>query len=81
MSCLSCSSHNQAKFSVEMNFHFTGLKNIDKPSVWLFPEALVCLNCGFSQFSVPTIELALLAEGRANRADSFAETRGHWQAS
>ena len=63
MSCLSCPSHKQVKFSAEMNIHFTGLKNIDKPGVWLFPEVLVCLDCGSSQFSVPSIELALLAEG------------------
>lgn len=63
MSCLSCASRNQLKLSVEMNMHFPGLRNLDKPSVWLFPDVFVCLDCGCSQFSVPTAELALVAEG------------------
>jgi hypothetical protein len=39
----------------------TGLANLNRPSVWVFPELLVCLNCGFSPFMVPTAELAQLA--------------------
>jgi hypothetical protein len=43
-----------------MIIHFTGLKNVDKPGVWLFPKFLVCLDCGFAHFNVPATELALL---------------------
>lgn len=74
MSCLSCAPGNQAKFTAEMNIHFSGLNNIDKPSVWVFPKVLVCLHCGSSQFSVPTSELALLAEGTSKEKDPM------WQA-
>ncbi len=61
--CSSCGSSNQAKFTAEMLVHFEGLKNLDKPGVWLFPELLVCLECGFAQATIPAYELAQLAAG------------------
>jgi len=61
--CKSCGSVNQSKFSGKMGIHFPGLKNIDKPVVWIFPELVVCLNCGTAQFAVPEAELRLLAKG------------------
>jgi hypothetical protein len=61
MSCLSCGSKKQAEFPAEMLIHFRGLKNLDKPGVWVFPKLLVCLDCGFLQSTVPAPELASLA--------------------
>jgi hypothetical protein len=49
------------EFSTEMLVHLGGLKNLDKSGVCVFPKVLVCLDCGFSQFTVPKAELALLA--------------------
>ena len=63
MPCLFCGLGNGAEFAAEMIIHFRGLKNLDKPGVWVFPKVLVCLDCGFSQFTVPESELALLATG------------------
>jgi hypothetical protein len=63
MSCLLCGSGHQAEFSAEMMIHFMGLNHLDKPGVWLFPNLLVCLDCGSSRFNVPDKELALLASG------------------
>jgi hypothetical protein len=63
MSCLSCSSSNQAEFPAELLIHFGGLKNLDKPGVWVFPKLLVCLDCGFLQSIVPAPELASLVAG------------------
>jgi hypothetical protein len=60
MSCLSCASGNQAEFTGEVNIHFPGLKNLDKPSIFVFPKLLVCLDCGCSWFTTPETELALL---------------------
>ena len=62
MSCARCASDNQVEFPAEMNIHFSGLKNLDKPGVWVFPRVLVCLHCGFSQFIVAGPELALLVK-------------------
>jgi hypothetical protein len=46
-----------------MMAHFSGLKNLDKPGVQVFPRLLVCLDCGFSRFTIPEGALALLGFG------------------
>jgi len=48
-----------------MGIHFPELKNIDKPVVWVFPEVVVCLDCGTAEFAVPEAELRQLAKGHA----------------
>jgi hypothetical protein len=68
MTCKSCGSVNQDKFMGEICIHFPGLKNIDKPLVWVFPELAVCLDCGMTEFVVPDPELRLLAKGDAASA-------------
>lgn len=65
MSCISCPSDNQAELAAEMIIHFSGLKHLDNPGVWLFPKLLVCLDCGFSRFNIPEAALPLLASGAA----------------
>jgi hypothetical protein len=66
--CPSCRSHIQAEFPSEILIHFTGLTNLEKPGVWVFPILLVCLDCGFAQVTIPASELAQLAAGRARAA-------------
>jgi hypothetical protein len=63
MSCKSCGSINQNKFSAEVSIHLLGLENIDKPIVWVFPDLVVCLDCGATEFEVPETELLQLANG------------------
>jgi hypothetical protein len=63
--CKSCGSVNLRKFNGEMGIHSPGLKNIDKPVVWVFPELVVCLDCGFAEFAIPEVELSLLVNGDA----------------
>jgi hypothetical protein len=62
MPCKSCGSANQRKFSAEMGIHFPEKENIDKPAVWVFPEVVVCFNCGMAEFSVPKAELRQLEQ-------------------
>ena len=57
MPCKSCASVNQSKFTGEIGIHFPGLKNIDKSVVWVFPELIVCLDCGTAEFLVPAENL------------------------
>jgi hypothetical protein len=66
MSCPACASCNQVEFSAEMIVHLGGLRNLDKSGVVLFPTLLICVSCGFSQFTVPKAELALLASDSPN---------------
>ena len=65
MDCKSCGSDKQSRFTAEIAIHFPGLKGIEKPIVWIFPELWVCLNCGNAEFAVPERELRALAEGDA----------------
>ena len=65
MPCKACGSLNQSKFTAEMAIHFPGLKNIDKPVVWVFSELTVCLDCGSVEFVVPKSELRQLFKGKS----------------
>jgi len=69
MPCKSCGSENLGKFTGEIAIHFSGLKNINVPHVSVFPEIVVCLNCGFAEFAVPETELRLLAKRRVAGAE------------
>jgi hypothetical protein len=53
VTCKSCGSDEQRKFTAEIAIHFPGLSGLEKPIVWVFPKLLVCLNCGTAEFSVP----------------------------
>ena len=73
MTCLACQSVEQLDLTAEMLVHFPGLKNVDKPAVWLFPRLLVCANCGLSRFTVPETELASIAKNALEKsADDLA---------
>jgi hypothetical protein len=48
-----------------MDIHFPGLKNVNTAPVLVYPELLVCLDCGYAELTVPEAELALLAKGDA----------------
>jgi hypothetical protein len=51
-----------------MGVHFPGLKNIDRPTVWVFPDLVVCLHCGLAEFVIPETELRLLADSGSDGA-------------
>jgi len=70
MCCLLCGSGNQAELTAEMVIQFSGLKNLDKPEVFVFSRLLVCLECGGSQFKIPEKELAAVAENTRENASS-----------
>jgi hypothetical protein len=66
--CKSCGSINIDKFIGEMGIRRPGLKNVDKPSVLVYSELIVCLNCGKAEFVVPKAELRLLPERNVTAA-------------
>ena len=74
MHCALCESSNQAEFNTEMMIHLSGLRNIDRPGVLMFPKVLVCMDCGFSRFTTPGTDLALLA-GRIARTAASTRQR------
>jgi len=61
MACKSCGSENLRNFRAEIAFHFPGPKNVDQPIVWVFPDVMVCLDCGLTEFVVPENKLNRLA--------------------
>ena len=69
-SCISCGSTNLSKLSGEVALHFCGLRNIDKPAVFVFPEIVVCLDCSASNFAMPQPELRRLRSLNAVRSDT-----------
>ena len=62
MACKRCDSRNQSTFKSEVAIHFPGLNGLDKPLVFVFPELVICLQCGLTEFTVPEKELRLLAQ-------------------
>jgi hypothetical protein len=60
MACNSCGSINQEKYLAEVGIHFPGLRNAGNCPVFVFPELLVCLDCGKTEFMVPKPELEIL---------------------
>lgn len=69
MPCKSCGSVNQRKLVAEIAIRLPGLKNIDKPVVWVFPEVEICLGCGRAEFLVPEAQLRQLSKTDAAGAD------------
>jgi hypothetical protein len=65
MYCKSCGSENQRNLVGEIAIHFLGLEGLNKPVVWVFPELMVCLDCGFTEFAIPQNELRLLEQAAA----------------
>ena len=63
MTCKGCHSDRQSVFNGEIAIHFRGLEGLDQPIVWAFQETVVCLHCGFTEFTVPEMELQVLSQG------------------
>lgn len=70
MACACCHSVNQEMFPAEINVHFPGAEGLSKPTVWVFPHLLVCLECGFTEFTIPDTQLQQIAE-----SDSFPQSK------
>ena len=64
MPCKQCGSENFRAFNGEVAIHFPGLDGTDS-IVWAFPELVVCLHCGLTEFTVPERELTVLSTGKA----------------
>lgn len=70
MHCKSCGSEGLRRFNGEVAIHFPGLEGLDQPIVWIFPELLICLECGTAQFEVPEQQLRMLNRGAAAAGSS-----------
>jgi len=62
MWCSSCHAGRLREYNAEINVHFPGLNGLNIPTVWVFPQLLVCLDCGQAQFKIPDAERKTLIE-------------------
>ena len=68
MRCQWCGSDKPRRFTAEVAIHSSGLKGLDNPIVWAFPELFLCLNCGKAEILVPETELGVLEKSNASSA-------------
>ena len=62
MPCKKCGSGHLTEYGSEINVHSLGSSDLDKPAVLLFPKLLVCLKCGFTEFTLSESDLPLLSK-------------------
>ena len=68
MACVSCQSLNTSVYPAELNIHHPGMEGLDRPTVWAFPRLLICLDCGFTNFTLPDDQLRELSDSRSDVA-------------
>jgi hypothetical protein len=60
--CKSCQSNRQRNFPSEMAVHLPFvLGTATEPHEMIFPELLICLDCGFTEFLLPVSSLHRLS--------------------
>lgn len=65
MKYASCGSEHVSKFRGEIAIYLSGLKNVDKPTVLVFPDLFICLARASGQFAVANGELDSLVKSDA----------------
>jgi hypothetical protein len=68
MACSRCDSYNRQNFNSELAIHFPGRDGPKKPTVLVWPELTVCMNCGFTEFTIPEKQLKVLLKGSAENS-------------
>ena len=64
MACKACSSKKQDVFGSEIAIHFPATQGLTKPALMEFPQLIICMDCGFSEFTVSEEGLKHLLEGQ-----------------
>jgi hypothetical protein len=62
------------EFSTEMMIHCVGVQKADNSGILIFTTVLVCLDCGFSYFTTPESELAMLREALSQKTVMFEKS-------
>jgi hypothetical protein len=66
MPCKKCGSEHQTQLDAEVNVHFPGPDGRDQGAVLLYPKLALCLDCGFTEFTILEKELPNVARGVAH---------------
>jgi len=62
MRCTNCTSSHLQEFPAEVNIHLPDVRNATEPGVFVFPKFLICLDCGFSSFTLQASELEAMRD-------------------
>lgn len=54
--CETCGTENSSVFDTEICIHVRG-PDLSRPAIFVFPQLVVCLNCGAAQFNMTDVEL------------------------
>jgi len=65
MACKGCASENQKLFPGELTLAFPSTTVLKLSTVYVSPEILVCLDCGYTGLVIPGLELKQLRKGVA----------------
>ncbi len=57
MACKKCASEKQQYFPGELSVAFLAIEKLKQPPVYVVQKILVCLDCGYTELIVPTVEL------------------------
>ena len=66
VSCRSCGADKQHTFKAEIPIVFPKIEDLGKPVVWVFPKLLICLACGYTEFTIPETELRVLRDNTSD---------------
>lgn len=60
MLCKACKSENLQRLDGELTVSLPNLKELRIPPVYVSETVLTCLDCGFTELTIPARELQLL---------------------
>jgi hypothetical protein len=63
-----CLSDNLQKLDVELTASFPSLKDVKVSPIYVCHEVLVCMDCGFTELRIPTVELEILRTAKKESA-------------
>lgn len=64
MPCKSCASDNLQNLTGELTASLPEIKNLRISPIYVCPEILVCLDCGFTELRLTAAELQQLKKGK-----------------
>jgi hypothetical protein len=67
MACKNCGSENLQVLTGELSTSPRYAKGASLPPVYVCQDVVVCLECGFAELIIPTVELQQLRAQRANQ--------------
>ena len=68
MMCKVCSCDESIHLESEMGIHH----GLDKPAIFLFAHVVICLQCGFTELTIPDMKLRELRKAITDQSPRLA---------